>query len=85
MLGSPKDGNWVAFVCSGPRRDGDVPDQANQLNVTAPVIPFDLKVGGEMHDILARKFVDTIVAVINGKNRSSGKCIGGIFSIRCKT
>ena len=85
MLGIPKDGDWVAFICSGPRRDGDITDHANQLNITAPVVPFDLKVGGEMHDILSRKFVDTIVAVINDKERKSGKCIGGIFSIRCKT
>eukprot|EP00966_Prymnesium_polylepis_P190709 4419824-Prymnesium_polylepis.1 len=38
-----------------------------------------------MHNILTRKFVDTIIAVINGTNRTSGKCIGCIFSIRCKT
>jgi hypothetical protein len=66
MLGIPKDGDWVAFVCSGPRRDGDVSDHANQLNIRAPVIPFDIG-GGEMHDILTCKFVDTLIDVVNAR------------------
>ena len=88
MLGIPDKGNWVAFICSGHRRDGDVTSQAVDLKVGVPIVPFDIKIGGESHDVTSRKFVTTLISAMSGSGNSTdsrGECIGTIISIRCKT
>ena len=81
-LGIPEKGKWVGFLCSGPRRDGDVTDQAVKLKIGLPVVPFDWKIGGETHDVMSRKFIGCLLAAINS---TQAECCGFIISIRCKT
>ena len=82
-LGIPTSGDWIPFICYGPRRDGDVIHHARELGISACVVPFDIKLGGDSHDITTRRFVDCLCSAIDHQGKA--RCIGGAFSIRCKT
>ena len=82
-IGIPESGNWIAFIASGPRRDGDVTDWAKRLGITAPIVPFDPKIAGDLHDLTSRRFVDMLASAMD--HTQKGKCLGVISSIRCRT
>eukprot|EP00966_Prymnesium_polylepis_P297621 6876564-Prymnesium_polylepis.1 len=83
VLGIPDAGEYAMFLCAGHRRESDVTELASQLDIKVPVIPFDLKIGGELHDVTSRKFITTLVGAINVS--TGPKCVGAIISMRCKT
>eukprot|EP00966_Prymnesium_polylepis_P323304 7379509-Prymnesium_polylepis.1 len=79
-LGVPADGDYIIYLGSGRRRDGDVPSQVDEMGVNVSVVLVDPKLRGVLNDLTKRP-----VALALVKAGSDPRCRMLLSSTRCCT
>ena len=79
-IGVPANGDFVYYIGSGPQHEHDVARHACELGVEAFIVSIDITVAGQLHNILKRP---TIASMLAGARLD--RCRGAIVSIRCKS
>ena len=76
-LGVPSDGEFLLFICSGKRRDGDL---GKQLEGKMKVVHVDVLIGGSNHKLGRDDVLEALLAAIN-----CGRCRGLLESLDCRS
>ena len=76
-LGIPSDGSYGLYIAAGSRRAGDV---TSHLDGRLPLVPFDVKIGGDAHNLLNPAVARALVAAA-----TDTRCVAVLESLDCST
>ena len=79
-LGIPETGEFIFALGYGHRREGDLCAGAEEVDLGVPIVPIDIKIGGNLHNYTLPHVLSTVVSAA-----SEDRCLGTFVSTRCRT